>query len=167
MTGLLHEREFSRKSFLKGSGAVVVGFAMLGTGLAPAKVRAAGYVDVPGPLDPTQVDSWLAVHPDGTLTLFSGKIELGQGTSTGFRQIVAEELDVPVESVHWTVQDTGGATPATNQGPTVGSGSIANGGKQVRAAAAYARQVLLKLASTQLAVPVDGRTVCGGVIAGG
>ena len=65
MTGFLHEKEFSRKSFLKGGGALVVGFSMLGSGLAgkaTAAATPAGYLP-----DPSQVDSWFTVLADNTV----------------------------------------------------------------------------------------------------
>ncbi len=49
----------------------------------------------PKPLDPTQLDSYLAIHRDGSATVFFGKIDGGQGTDVGIAQIVAEELDLP------------------------------------------------------------------------
>ena len=49
-------------------------------------------------LDPSALDSWLAIHADGTVTAFTGKTELGQGNQTALSQIVAEELDVPFAS---------------------------------------------------------------------
>ena len=51
----------------------------------------------PAVLDPSSLDSWLAIHADGTVTAFTGKTELGQGNRTALSQIVAEELDVPFD----------------------------------------------------------------------
>src|SRR5262245_4850395 len=63
MTGLLHEREFSRKSFLKGGGALIVGFSLAG-----AAGKAATAADSPfasnGPYDQFQVDSWITINAD-------------------------------------------------------------------------------------------------------
>ena len=53
----------------------------------------------PAVLDPSSLDSWLAIHADGTVTAFTGKTELGQGNRTALSQIVAEELDVPFDRV--------------------------------------------------------------------
>ena len=91
MTGFLHEREFSRKSFLKGTGAAVVGASVVGAGLAgkaaAARPALAGYN-----ADPNQLDSWLVVNPDNTIILRQTKIEVGNGITTGFLQVVAEEI---------------------------------------------------------------------------
>ena len=52
----------------------------------------------PGPPDPTQIDSWLQVNPDNTVTLFPGWAELGQGTPTAVRMIAAEELGLSMDA---------------------------------------------------------------------
>ena len=166
MTDVLNPltREHSRKSFLKGGGALVVGFSMLG---AASATRAKGQIDPyasSGPYDQREVDSWLAVHADNTVTLKPGKVELGQGTLTGLLLIAAEELDVAMGQMKYAPHDT---HVTANQGATVGSGGIANGGPQVRAAAAAARSALLELAAAQLGVANASLTVTNGVVAGG
>src|SRR5439155_7955053 len=81
MTGLLHEKEFSRKNFLKGSGALVVGASVAGAGLA-GKASAA-----PGPAgylpDTTKLDTWITIGADNTVTLKMSQIETGNGITTG------------------------------------------------------------------------------------
>jgi nicotinate dehydrogenase subunit B len=161
MTGFLHEKEFSRKTFLKGGGALIVGFSVAGAGFA-GKAQAAS-----GPPDATQIDSWLVVHPDNTLTVYAGKQDMGQGTWTGFQQIVAEELDVSVSSVETPRFETGGPHPSPNLGRTAGSNGMFQGGPPLRQAAAAARQVLLGLASAQLGVPATSLSVTNGVVSGG
>jgi len=96
-------------------------------------------------------------------------MEFGQGTWTGFRQIVAEELDVPVTSVVIPLWDTGSVHPFTNNptSSTVGSNGTANGGPPLRQAAAEARRTLLGLAAAQLGVPVSALSVADGVVSGG
>ena len=85
MTGFMHEREFSRKSFLKGGGAMVVGFSLAGAGLGAQVAKAAGEDPFAsnGPLDQIAVDSWLIIHADNTASLKIGKVEMGQGTPKG------------------------------------------------------------------------------------
>jgi CO/xanthine dehydrogenase Mo-binding subunit len=162
MTGLLHEKEFSRKSFIKGGGALVVGFSLLG-GTVAGNASA-----VPGPPAMNDIDSWLRVNPDNTVTVYLGKEELGQGSTTGLRMIAAEELNLPFTSIDSDLhEDTAGDHPAQNQGPTVGSGSISGGGPQLRSAATYAYQALLGMASAKLGVPVASLTASNGVISGG
>src|SRR6516165_5926743 len=99
MTGFLHEKEFSRRGFLKGGGALIVGFSLAGGALAGK----AGALPTPSPSrylpDPTAVDSWLAVNADNTVTLLTSQPEVGQGTWTGFSMITAEELDLDLSQV--------------------------------------------------------------------
>jgi CO/xanthine dehydrogenase Mo-binding subunit len=158
--------EFSRKTFLKGGGALVVGFAMVGAGTA-GRASSAKAPNVPP--DATQVDSWLAINADNSVTMYPPKMEFGQGTWTGFRQIVAEELDVPVASISIPLWDTGSANPFPNNptSSTVASNGTAQGGPAIRQAAAEARRVLLNLASQQLGEPVASLTVTDGVVSGG
>ena len=159
MTEML-KKEFSRKTFLKGGGALVVGFSLAGASLAGKAHADAIFPSVP----PTSLDGWIMVHADNTVTVLAGKLEYGQGTTTGLRQIAADELDIAIEQIRWLRPQTG-LTP--NQGGTYGSNGIAAGGPQIRAASAYARQALLGLAATQLGVSAASLTVDKGVVSGG
>src|SRR5439155_19746772 len=176
MTGLLHEKEFSRKNFLKGSGAVVVGASVVGAGLA-GKASAAARPTLAGyNADATQIDSWLAVNADNTIILRQTKMETGNGITTGFLQVVAEELDHDVTMMRYgpSQYDAGGALnsrvdtwDAVNTGGEGGSNAMSGTGPQIRAAAAAARVFMLKQASQQLGVPVSQLSVDKGVISGG
>ncbi len=108
-----------------------------------------------------QVDDWLAIELDGTVTVFSGKVELGTGVRTALAQIVAEELDVPFARVKMVMGETG-VTP--NEGYTAGSKTIQLGGVALRDAAAEARLALLELASDRLDAAVDELSVREGVV---
>jgi CO/xanthine dehydrogenase Mo-binding subunit len=164
MTEVL-SKEFSRTGFLRGGGALIVSAGVVGSGLLAGRAGAAASpFESNGPLPLDQVDSFLAVHADNTVSLFMYKKELGQGTTTGTLQIVAEELDVELSQLKTVRIDT---NRFANQGSTVASNGIQVGGRQIRAAAAHARRALLQLASQQLGVPVASLTVSGGVVAGG
>src|SRR5262245_8210125 len=118
MTEILN-KELSRKSFVRSSGVLVVGFSMLCAATA-GRARAA---DDPfasaGPFDQGLSDSWIMIHPDNTASVKAGKIELGQGTLTGLLMIAAEELDLSLAQVKPVVPvDT---NVSANQGATVGS----------------------------------------------
>src|SRR6266545_6291557 len=147
----------SRRQFLKGSGALIVSFNFFPS----SPLLAQSMVEPRSDADPTQLDSWLAIASDGTVTVYSGKVDLGTGVDTALAQIVAEELDVPFNKIHMSGLDT---TKAIDQGITAGSRTIERGGPQLRQAAAAARQELLKLAATRLNVPVDTLTVKDGVV---
>ncbi len=165
MTELLSERkidqalatEFDRKKFLKGGGALVIGFSVAGSlvaGKASARSAAAG------PPDAAKIDSWVVIHEDNTATIAFGKINI-TGTPTGLLQIAAEELDLSFPQVKEQRVDT---DLSPNQGFTAGSNGISAGGPQVRQAAAEARAVLLGLASKQLGAPVSQLVVSKGVV---
>src|SRR5260370_42139167 len=79
----------NRRDFLKGAGALIVGFRMVGNNPAYAQF---GQAPLPGAPPMDQLDSWIAIAADGGITAFSGKEELGQGISTAQQQLVAEEL---------------------------------------------------------------------------
>jgi CO/xanthine dehydrogenase Mo-binding subunit len=166
MTGLLHEKEFSRKSFVKGGGMMIVGLSLAGSLGGKAEAAINPFAS-PGPGNPNAVDSFLAIHADNTASLRSGRIELGQGATTGLMIIAAEELNMDWSQIVHVPFDTGGATPSPNTGNTGGSSSITTGGPLVRMAAASAYQALLGLASTNLGVPVSQLTVSKGVVSGG
>jgi nicotinate dehydrogenase subunit B len=165
MTEIL-EKPFSRRRFLQGTGGLVVGFSMAGAATA-AKASAADSAParggVAGPPDANAIDSWLQVNADNTVTIYHGRVELGQGSSTGLLQIAAEELDLDFSQVIATRVDT---NVSPNQGSTVGSTSIRTAGTQLRAAAAEARQALLNLASANLGVPASQLSVSKGVVSG-
>ena len=135
----------TRREFLTGTGVLLVGFNLgcprTAVGQAAAK---------PVALD--QVDSFLSIAGDGTVTVFTGKVDLGTGTRTALRQIAAEELDVPFNKINLLEGDTL-LTP--DQGPTWGSLSIQVAGVQIRQAAATARKALVEMASKRLGAPAD------------
>ena len=166
MTGLLHEKELSRRTFVKAGGALIVAFSTLGAAFGGKAAQAAGggAFDSFGPYDSQQLDSWLAIHGDNTASIKLGMIELGQGSTTGLLMIAAEELNMDMSQVKMIANDTN-LTP--NQGGTYGSQAVHVGGKQTRAAAAAAYQTLLGMASAQLGVPAASLTVSKGVVSGG
>src|SRR5512137_1411281 len=108
-----------------------------------------------------QVDDWIAIAPDGGVTVFSGKVELGTGVKTALAQIVAQELDVPFERIKMVMGDTA-LTP--DEGYTAGSTTIQFGGFALRQASAEARQALLELASDRLDAAIEELIVRDGVI---
>jgi CO/xanthine dehydrogenase Mo-binding subunit len=151
-----------RRGFLKAGGVLVVGVA-LGEWPLPARAQAIPNADrfLGKPIDPKQVDSFLAIHADNTVTVFTGKVDLGTGLRIAFRQMVAEELDVPPARIALIEGDTA-VTP--DQARTSGSYGIARGGMQLRHAAATARRALLEMASQRLGRPVDDLEVADGVV---
>src|SRR5689334_9942579 len=157
------ENNISRRALLKGAGALVVSIgAPIGLdtvlGIGEAFAQATGSKP---PLTPDQLSSFIAVNTDGSVAAYFGKMDMGQGVFTAIGQIVAEELDVPFKAVKVYMGDT---ATSVNQGGASGSTGIQLGGKQMRAAAAEARRVLVDMAATELGVPADKLKVTDGVI---
>lgn len=154
----METKSISRRDLLKSTGVLIVGFSFFGTA---SRVLAQGEgLSVDG-MDPTVLDSWMAISKDGTVTVFTGKVELGTGVVTALAQIVAEELDVSFNKVY---MDSGDTDKAVDQGVTAAARTVERGGVQLRQASAAARQELLKLASARLDSPVDMLTVTDGVV---
>ena len=134
----------TRRAILK-AGALTVGFACAGI---PRLALSQGT----RLLDPKNVDSFLSVNSDGTVTVFCGKVDLGQGLRIAIRQIAGEELGIGVDKVHYVEGDTA-LTP--DQGRTSGSSGIQGGGMQIRQAAATAREALIGFAAERLNMKAD------------
>jgi CO/xanthine dehydrogenase Mo-binding subunit len=146
----------SRRDLLRTSGAVVVSFA-LGRRVLAQNPNG----DIGKPLDTHEVDSFLAVHSDGSVTLYTSHVDVGVGLRIAMRQMVAEELGIPVERIAMVEGDTA-LTP--DHGGTGGSTGIPRGAVDVRQAAATARQVFLKLGSEQLKRPAAELTIIDGQV---
>ena len=147
---------FNRRQFTAGFGALVVAFS-LDSKLALGQER------LPGSLQNNRrLDGWIRINADGTATVFTGKVELGQGILTTLKQIVAEELDLPLGRIRLISGDTG-QTP--DEGQTAGSQSVENSGTALRLAGAEVRAILLDLAAKRLGVSAEQLAVADGVIA--
>ena len=144
----------NRREFLAAGGSLVVSFAIAPGALAqqsaPVKTVSAG-----------EVDGFLAIGADGTVTVYSGKVELGTGVRTALMQIAAEELDVPLGRIKMVEGDTL-LTP--DQGATTSSVSISRGGMEIRRAAATARAALIGEAAKVLGVPAEQLTTENGAV---
>jgi len=145
----------TRRDFLKLTGTgllVVVAFDPL-----------AAWAQEPGerPAVPTDLNAYLHLAADGTVTCLVGKVEMGQGVMTSLPMLVAEELDVPLDAVTIVMGDTD--LCPWDMG-TFGSLSTRVFGPVLRAAAAEARAVLLQLAAERLKVPVGELTVDAGTV---
>jgi len=150
----------SRRDLLRAGGAVVVSFALGSPKRAAAQASGAG-VDIGKPLDPHEVDSFLAVHTDGSVTLYTSHVDVGVGLRIAMRQMAAEELGIAVNHIAMVEGDTA-LTP--DHGGTGGSTGIPRGGVDVRQAAATARQALLKLGAVQLQRPAAELTIVDGQV---
>jgi CO/xanthine dehydrogenase Mo-binding subunit len=149
----------TRRDFLKTSGILVVSAGLHTVANRPASAQspAGPYPD----RDFRQLDSWIVLHQDDTATFYVGKTDCGQGTGTAFRQMMADELDIPYERTTCIM----GATDITvDQGGSGGSDAIQTDGWPMRRVAAEARRVLLEMAATKFGVAVDRLAVVNAVI---
>ena len=150
--------ELSRRGFLIGTGSLAVSFSLAPglVGNAPAAAAKSSGVRITAP------DSlaWLVLTRQ-TVTIHSGKVELGTGVRTALTQIVLEELHFASANVKYVQGDTA-TTP--DQGNTAGSKTIQNGGPQLRQAAATAFQALLDLAARRLGAPRSRLRASDGVV---
>jgi isoquinoline 1-oxidoreductase len=150
--------EVSRRKFLKifGGGIVVTVSAndLLALQEAPVRRRF-------GRALPDDFNAFLRIGEDGRVACFTGKIEMGQGVVTSLAQMLADELEVSLDSVDMIMGDTD--LCPWDMG-TFGSMTTRFFGPPLRAAAAEAREVLLELAAEKLDVPAEQLTVSEGVV---
>jgi CO/xanthine dehydrogenase Mo-binding subunit len=141
----------SRRALLAAGGALIVSFGFGSRHLLAQQPSAAPEVrpaPLPGSLKSTpMLDSWIGINADGSVTIFTGKSELGQGIKTALIQIAAEQLNVSPASITMVTSDTH-RTP--NEQYTSGSQSMQDSGTAILHAAAQAREILLGLAATRL-----------------
>jgi nicotinate dehydrogenase subunit B len=158
----------SRRSVLAGTGALIVSFAptsrLFAQESAAEAQTATAKPPLPGSLkDSPLLDSWIRLGADGTITVFTGKAELGQGIKTALLQVAAEQLDAPLGSLKIVTADTR-LTP--NEGFTAGSHSMQDSGTAIMHAAAQTRAVLLAEAARRLGLPPEQmKTENGAVVA--
>ena len=107
------------------------------------------------------LDAWLRINADGTATVFTGKVELGQGILTALAQIAAEELSMQPAQI---VMISGDTARTPDEGFTSGSRSIEDSGAAIRAACAEARDIMIHMAAERLRWSFDELSVQDGVI---
>ena len=108
-----------------------------------------------------RLSQWLRAHRDGTVSIYSGKVEIGQGILTALAQIAAEELGIALERIRMVAADT---SVSPDEGVTSGSLSIEDSGAALRGACAQARALLLERAAARLGVPAGDLRVKDGVV---
>ena len=158
----MKQTEISRRDVLRSAGALIVSFPLFGVSAVLGQGAQGGSpISNAGGLPADQLDSWIAIAADGTVSVFTSKVDLGTGTGTALAQIVAEELDVAVWKIRMEIGDT---DKSVDQGRTSASRTLERAGPQMRQAGAAARQELLKRASSNLDAPTEGLVVSDGVV---
>src|ERR1039458_8342081 len=124
-----------RRRFFKYGGALALAFTLAPD--LPAPSAATPAAPLPGSLNNNRrLDAWLRIDAAGTVTVFTGKVELGQGILTALAQIAADELDVAMSRI---VMISGDTTQTPDEGVTSGSLSIEYSGTALRYACAEVR----------------------------
>jgi isoquinoline 1-oxidoreductase len=145
-TDIKFDPNLSRRELLKAlGGGIIIFFCVGDSSVLEAQRRG-------GRSLPDDFNAFLRIADNGRVTCFTGKIEQGQGVITSLAQMLADEVDVSLESVDMIMGDT--SVCPWDMG-TFGSMSTRFFGPPLRAAGAEARRVLLELASEQLKVPQD------------
>jgi CO/xanthine dehydrogenase Mo-binding subunit len=151
-------KSFSRRAFISSTGALVVALA---TADWPEAAAAHSEPDALPWLPPDQLDSYIAIDKSGAITAYYGKIDGGQGLGTSIPQMIAEELDVPLDSVALVMGDT---SRTVNMGGASAATGVSRAGMNLRRMAAQARKVMTEKAAAKLGIPADQLTVTAGVI---
>ena len=150
-----------RRRVLAGSGALIVSFS-LPDAFAQERETQAPAPKPPGSLAKTPyLDSWIRIDADGTITVFTGKAEIGQGMKTAVQQIAAEELDVSFASLKLVTADT---SRTANEGYTSGSNSMKESGTAIQITAAQVRELLIAEAARRLNVGAENLKVENGAV---
>ena len=151
----------SRREFLATGGALILSFA-LRPERAVAQEAGKAAPGLPGSLKKTpRLDSWIRIAADGSVTVFTGKAELGQGVMTALQQIAAEQLAVRMERITMVTADTA-RTP--DEGYTAGSNSMKDSGTAILNAAAQVREILVGEAAKRFDLPADRLTAQDGAV---
>src|SRR5271169_3222234 len=148
--------ELSRRAFISSTGALIVTLAT-----ADWATAATGTASASPSLPPDRLDSYISIAPDGVITAYYGKIDGGQGLGTSIAQMVAEELDVPLDRVDLVMGDTG---RTVNMGGASAATGVSRAGMNLRRMAAQARKLMIEQAAATLGVPAERLAVTAGII---
>ncbi len=150
----IHGAELSRRGFLVGGGALVVALSVQ-PGLAQPVAAPAGAL---------ASTSWIEINADNTVIIRTGKCDFGQSSIyTAYRQVVAEELSMPLSAMTTVISGDTDRTP--DGGGTFGL--LRYAASSLRKVAAFTREAALELAASKLGVARSTLTIKDGVIAGG
>jgi nicotinate dehydrogenase subunit B len=147
-----HQFELARRDFFKILGAGIAVFAIAKDALA-AQETAPGHRSFHNEELPKDINAWLHVGEDGSITGFTGKAEIGQNIRTALAQTIADELRVPFENVRMVTADTA-LTPF--DAGTFGSRTTPTITPQLRRVAAAARDLLVGVAAKEWNVASAG-----------
>jgi len=143
----VHHFEIDRRDFAKLVGAGIAVFLISKGALAQQQQgESGGRGGFGGQSMPKDISAWLHINEDGAVTVYTGKVEIGQNIRTSLAQAVAEELRTPFESITMVMGDTK-LTPF--DAGTFGSQTTPRMGPQLRHVASAACDTLRDLAAKQ------------------
>src|SRR5437016_7747458 len=149
--------QFDRRDFIKTFGLGIVFIVPVTRALAQQRGQGESGRGGFNERTPQEIGAWIHIDEDGGVSVFTGKVEVGQNTRTSLTQAVADELHVPITSVRMVMGDTE-RTPFDLG--TFGSRSTPTMAPQLRKAAAAAREMLIVMAAAQLKIaPADLRII--------
>jgi isoquinoline 1-oxidoreductase len=151
-------RELNRRDFLAVAGSGIVVALLVGSAEAQQPRRGRGFGNMP-----REIGAWLHIAEDGAVTVYTGKVEIGQNIRTSLAQVVAEELRTPVDRIKMVMADT--ASVPFDMG-TFGSLTTPMMSSQLRRVAAATRELLLDLAAEKSGVERGKLTVAKGKVSG-
>src|SRR5438132_3154914 len=155
--GPTYNFQFDRRDFIKAFGLGIVFNVPMTRVLAQQRGQGESGRGGFNERTPQEIGAWIHVDEDGGVSVFTGKVEVGQNTRTSLTQAVADELHVPITSIRMVMGDTD-RTPF--DAGTFGSRSTPTMAPQLRKAAAAAREMLIAMAAEQLKVePNDLRII--------
>jgi len=150
--------ELTRREFFRITGSGVIVALLLGEAeIQPVLAQR------PGGNVPKEIGAWIHIGEDSAITVYTGKVEIGQNIRTSLTQVVAEELHAPVKTIQLVMADT---ELVPFDGGTAGSNTTPQMASQLRRVAAAAREVLLDLGAEQGAVERGTLTVKDGKVEG-
>src|SRR5213080_4254308 len=155
--GPTYNFQFDRRDFIKAFGLGIVFIVPMTRVLAQQRGQGESGRGGFNERTPQEIGAWIHIDEDGGVSVFTGKVEVGQNTRTSLTQAVADELHVPITSIRMVMGDTD-RTPFDPG--TFGSRSTPTMAPQLRKAAAAAREMLIAMAAEQLKVePNDLRII--------
>jgi isoquinoline 1-oxidoreductase len=139
----LYRFDVDRREFFKFLGAGVLVFSLM---KPVAAQESGGTRRSQGESLPKEIDAWLHLGENGRVTVYTGKVEMGQNIRTSLSQAVAEELHVAIDQIEMVMGDTQ-LTPF--DAGTFGSRTTPTMNLQLRRVAAAARELLVGLAAAE------------------
>jgi nicotinate dehydrogenase subunit B len=161
--------DLTRRQFLSGGGRLLIAAAALPalsctssiTGAVASDALASNSAGNSNQPDPAVLGTWIALDADGHVTVYFGKVDVGQGLDTAIRQLVADQLSVHPRRIHVVMGDTA-LTP--DQGGASSASGVEMGSLPLMSVAAEVKHILLSHIAQQWQCPLSSLSVQDGEI---